>query len=383
MLPKMNDTIRGTEHRRREHAILTAAYLYSLGQKVNEIATLMKVKQPTVSRYLTEAWAREWLKRTINEPEIPAHLLEAVKEETFQADKLREKVKRWAGREIPVCVCYSGSEDLDSEDGYRLRLARFGKAIAPSYLREVFPDMEQTGVAWGRTLRGLVEALLNDHAGEAARAKRGLMFFPVVGEPLNHPKADASASRLVADLHGWADLGGTVHSMDSVAACIPLHARNVRAIRSFFCHVRTYAAVFGEQGTRKRQQAPALIDQMNCLLTSVGTKHLSDDWIVDAAEAANMSVEELNEVSYGNISGVFLPKPTITPASKRTLEQINERGTGIKLHHLQACAVKRPGVGVLAIGKGKGLITRECLRRHLVSRLYLDHDLKDELLRLD
>ena len=171
--------------------------------------------------------------------------------------------------------------------------------------------------------------------------------------------------------------------MDSVAACIPLHeVSNMPAILSFFHHVHAYAAVFGEHGRAKLRQEGPLIDRLNCVLTSVGTKHLSDDWIVDAAEAAEMNADSLDKISYGNISGVFLPRPGINRRQKEAVEGINARGTGIKKSHLKQCAARDPGVVVLAIGRGKAEITRETVRQKLVSRLYVDHELKDALLDL-
>jgi DNA-binding transcriptional regulator LsrR (DeoR family) len=377
----MKGATASTGPKRNKKAVLTAAYLKCLSQTDEEISAAMEVAQPTVSRYVADARRRGWLRLSLNTKDIPQGLLAAVREELHGAPDLHKRVRTWGGRDVTLRVFYSGKEDIGSEGGYRIRLARFAKAAAP-FIAELLPSMKKTGVAWGRTLRAVVDALRDAHESGKRWANEGLEFVPVVGQPLNYPTADCGASRLVDDLHRWAGCKGRAHSIESVAACIPLsHAKHKQTVLSLHRRVRTYAKVFGDPH-RAPEQTP-YINQLNCILTSVGTKHLSDDWIVDAAEAANISEDQLHAITVGNISGVFLPRPNAGAQGRASIEEINGRGTGIKLRHLKECAKTKPGVVILALGAEKAEIIRACLIKRTISHLFVDQDLKNALLRLD
>src|SRR5947208_2105044 len=107
---------------RSARAILTAAYLKTKGRNEEEIARILKVNQSTVSRYLTAARKEhKWLTHALDLEVVPVELLNEVKGQLERADVLQKKVDGWANAEVGVEVFYSGTEDLDSENGYRRR----------------------------------------------------------------------------------------------------------------------------------------------------------------------------------------------------------------------------------------------------------------------
>ena len=139
-----------------------------------------------------------------------------------------------------------------------------------------------------------------------------------------------------------------------------------------------YQKLFGPEG---------LVGRLDALFTSAGGLHYdigTDHWLKALIEAYGHQLKTLKDHLVGNIAGLVLPKPGISKAKLREVEELNERHIGLTLEQLRACAERSaarrvPGVVLVAHGASKTAIAMEAIRRRLVNEVVVDDDLAGSL----
>jgi DNA-binding transcriptional regulator LsrR (DeoR family) len=360
----------------------TAAYLYSQGNDQARIMEVLGVSQGEVSRLLALARREGWLQMRCV---LPDTVIQEIEQLVFaNRNELRYRLDREAQQHnVPpvrgVRVLPSGGAATDPA-GWNQRLERFGRAAAVRF-QELLPRVRCIGVAWGRTIAGLVGGLRQIFPQSEAPAEP-VQFFPLTGEPLTNPDPETSSSTLAHRLNEIVNGGkGIFHSLAAVPAFIPAKfpRKSVHTIRAFLAEIVGYRAIFERDQGRK-----PLVDQMDSIVTGVGTvsAEATGRLLEDRMRAEQITKEELGRLVIGDIGGVFVPR---SPKNE-TVRGINERWTGASLAHFAGCASAavhkkdRVGVIVLAIGSAKAQIILECVRLGLANELIIDHDLAQALL---
>jgi DNA-binding transcriptional regulator LsrR (DeoR family) len=360
----------------------TAAYLYSLGNDQARIKEVLGVSQGEVSRLLATARREGWLQmRCI----LPDGVVQEIEQLVFaNRNQLRDRLDHEArAHDAPpvrgIRVLPGGAAATDPA-GWNLRLERFGRAAAARF-QELLPRMRVTGVAWGKTIAGLVGGLRQSPPQGQSPAEP-VHFFPITGEPLTNPDPETSSSTLSHRLNEIVNGGkGMFHSLAAVPAFVPAKfpKKSREAIRAFLAEIFGYRAIFD-----RRQPQKPLIDQVDSIITGVGTvsAEASGRLLDDRMRAEETTKEQLAKLVIGDIGGVFVPR---SPRNE-TVRGINERWTGATLADFAGCARAaaqnnhRVGVIVLAVGKAKAQIVLECVRLGLVNELIIDHELAQALL---
>jgi hypothetical protein len=403
-----------------------AAWLFDrMHFKQEQIAEHLGIKQPDVSRRLRLAEERGWLSRPefLRGPDITEARMEQIENAFYQKlPGLKRAIERLARTRRPhdapprVQVFYSGPTATDRA-GYHKRQELFGWNAA-LYLRELVPKMRHIGVAWGKTIARLIDGLrpLNP------KFERRTLFFPVSGEPLRGHGEENSATELAAELQKFVE-GGPVEGpgLNMVIPCIPDRfdedvTNDIK--RSLLGQVAGYRRIFlGEAeetgtGTAPRGTGARLIDEMDTLITGVGTasKTSTDPWLIERVNAMHndpaLTREDFEAYTFGDVSGVYLLRPDLAAliaarlgksggagkgardreAIEAKVRRINTQWTGIQREHVARCAERArssegtAGVIVLAIGRAKSEIVIEAVNQSLVSHLLIDQDLADALL---
>ena len=364
---------------------LEAAYLYAQRNSQIQIAHFLGISQASVSRLLGNARQLGILRETL-------FLSAAQKNELEQAiyprwAALRQVVDRLTPRKryVALRVLNSGSTATDPA-AYDDRIRQFTELAADHMDKLLQKKPAYVGLAWGVTLARFVAGVRRYYA-QPPTITRKLKIFPICGEPLESPQYKGAATAVASELNEVLNLKGSpeVPSLSGVPAWIPheFQGRDMDCIRRYIRHALGHRQVFGPNP--KSSQLP-LINQMDTVLTSVGTASapFKDPLLEDASRAVGISVEELADLTLGNIAGVFLPRPG---KSHDIVDELNDRCVGATRDHLLQCAKSaakkgRCGVVVLAISKAKAAIVAECISLGMVNELLIDFDLADGLIEL-
>lgn len=393
-----------------------AAWLFDkMNFKQEQIAEHLGIKQPDVSRRLKFAEERGWLSRPtfLRGKDISdQRLLEIEHAFCKHLPELRRCIDRLSRQRRPldsapqVHVFYSGPTATDKA-GYHKRQQHFGWNAA-LYVRELIPQMQRIGVAWGKTIARLTDGLRPLHP----KFERGTLFFPVSGEPLREHGEENSATKLASSLQSFVEGATDDHpGLNMVIPCIPdrFDENVTREIKqSLLGQVEGYRRIFLHNGNRG-----PLIDEIDTLITGVGTasKTSTDPWLIERVNAMQndppLTREDFEAYTFGDIGGVYLLRPELVKliaarnaktsgsmgktARERNatveakIHRINTQWTGIQREHVARCAErarvskKTPGVIVLAIGRAKSEIVIEAVNQSLVNHLLIDQDLAEAL----
>ncbi len=176
-----------------------------------------------------------------------------------------------------------------------------------------------------------------------------------------------------------------------------------RVIRDFADLSATYRTIYGATSTRRKD--------IDCILTSIGAvpveKRDSNDESQDVDDKKRViearkgfgiytqkclavwgvSSQWLLDHVIGDIAGVFVPRPDLTPECKQDFQRKTERWLGITLKDFRDCArsaeAARPGVIVVALGSkdgGRARVLLECCTRlGVVNELLIDYEMKRNL----
>lgn len=365
---------------------LAAAYLRSRGDTQKQIADKLEINQSEVSRMLQQAELKRWLK-----PANPVF-------DPGKDEGLWEQARtRWS-RYLSSSQLLTKLQALEPPGRKRLRLVTpvpitstgdFQPAVTAA-IQQVFLRASLVGVTWGRTIRNLVDLLVQTIA-TPIRANDPVGFVPLCGEPLKDridPLA-YSSSNLVAELNRLVNGPKTPPppSLAGVPAFIPegYTPAQVKVIRSFIGQVAGYGDVFGEGNDGKEP----LVDRVDTILTSLGV--VESDYrgifLKERVELRDITEKDLIEMALGDIGGVIIPRKNLGKHRDKQIEDMDQRWTGLQRHHLERCAAaagdSRPGVVVLARGATcpgqRAAVVCRCIEFGVINELIIDQHLAEAL----
>lgn len=354
-----------------------AAYLRAThNMSQTEIGKVLgDLSQPQVSRLLAHAEQQNYLvieQRFAREMFDDEWIREI--EQLLNPPQLVDDLQRFCALNR---VAFPGLRTFESGPGntdVRLlqRRMRFGK-MAAGRIVELIEKSRIVGVAWGRTIRSVLDGIQASHL--PLRATQHIEFAAVCAELVSLAQSGHSSSMLASAL------GGIFNSqpcerpqLTAFPAYIP--ARYDEAVRqSIWTYINDTA------GYQRVFSGPdALIDRMDLMITSVGSSnspiHGSFEELVKAGE---VDAARLRKLVLGDLAGILIPRPDLAEADVRTIHQLNELSTGIRLDHVRAIAERgfaRPdcaGVVVLALRSERAEIVLELVRQQLVNELIIDH----------
>ena len=377
--------------------VVTAAYLHVELEKKKvrsiqeSIAAILEVKQSTVSRLLKQARAEGWLKDTPSfaEEKIKPEQLAMVKLRAAGSEvKLKEHLDAIAHKHktptllsVTVCECFGADQDE--------RLIHFGRQAA----REIqgwLPKMQLVGVAWGRTLRALVDGMR-----EEIREHRSTNFIPLCGEPIAEHPHGLSSSVIAIELRqivqGKLHFSHQLIKDDHNATLLALPAyirpgsKHEAALWEYIEEIAGYRSIFGGRNKAARTSNIPLVERMDSIMTSVGRTI----WNVDEfwGDATGLNKEDLGRFYVGNIAGTFIEKENLSKVEQKEVKKHRAGFTGVERKHVEACAQKAiaaNGGGVITLGLGseKAEMVIEGIKWGLINRLIVDNELCDALLKM-
>jgi DNA-binding transcriptional regulator LsrR (DeoR family) len=357
-----------------------AAYLRGqYGMSQDEIAKVLGVNQPRVSRLLERAKAMkcfEEVARFVRTPNISEERMEAIRALLAPPD-LRaalDGVASATGVTVRnVRVLESGIRSDPTEEQADAALRKFGRTAA-GRIEELIRESHVFAVAWGRTL-GLATEHLSESRFHVDR--QPILFVPVCADPRFPTRF--SSTRLADDLNSVVN-GGRGERL-SLAGIPDFFRRRFKGknqvIREFSEYHASYRRIFASQRP--------LINRVDSILTGIGYAerplgHRNQGLLT----MGELSASELRELVVGDIGGVLIPRPGLNAGSRRRVENLNAMWTGIRLDHFtriakQAARSGKPGVIVVAIGRRKAETLAEIIRCGLANELIVDEDLSAHL----
>jgi DNA-binding transcriptional regulator LsrR (DeoR family) len=398
---------------RTEHTSeLTAAVVYLLraGYRAKDIAFELGIKRPYVSKL------RRWAEASrLIEPAPPVsgpawtheHEVRALrildKSPTTRVWKLLSIMHRRELLTKPLSIHVFPSVHHKEQD-WEERLDHFGIVSAP-YIRKLLCKSSSVGVSWGGTIDAITGGI--EQSRRSSTPRRPVFMLPVCGEPLGYTvgtvrlSATSLATRLAVAINGSAK---HTRSLSAVPSFIPIDFRDeaagalseVDVVKKLMGRVPSHAEIFGGESpvisNRGKTRRP-WIKRLSMVLTSVGLDGIPfGQGSAAYLKAAGLSPECVRQLASTDISGIILERANLSVENTRLLQRIQNHWTGITLRDLQACAGRarrRPtsrgrGVGVVvaAIGRQKAGAILECLTRGIVSHLFIDTDLQDQLNKL-
>ncbi len=339
------------------------------------------LSQPHVSRLLTYAEKKNYLvieQRFASELFSDAWLgqIEALLAPAGLNDILNAFCKR-SGLHAPrLRVFESGSGNTEAR--LTQRRARFGR-IAAGRLIELIEASKIVGVAWGRTIKSLVNGI--EASRQPIRRSRPIEFTAVCAELVALAQHEHSSSRL-ADAFSEVINGtaGNAVQLTGFPAYIPRHYDQTMrdSIWRFISDTPGHSRVFSGSN--------ALIHRMDMLISSVGSSRMP---VLGSFEelvmASGLPADELRRLVVGDLGGILIPRDDLSSASEKLIEELNEIWTGIKTEHVRAMADRAikdtamSGVVVVAIQAERGDTAFELIRRGLVNELILDQAAANQL----
>jgi DNA-binding transcriptional regulator LsrR (DeoR family) len=300
------------------------------------------------------------------------------------ARRLSEVSQRHTGRRGPVLRIFSGDEGGDDKENS----IRFAQQAAP-YVKGLIERAHTCGVTWGGMLGNLVAAL-RAMAMPPPWTSHSLEFVPLSGEPLGDEPTAFSSSSLSHEL-GKLAIGERYDAryLGMVPAFLPawVEKSDIQAIRKLIALVRSYVEIFGPLS--ESGGPPPLAARLEMILTSVGPADNPFGFIRGRLlETGKVTTEELKDLIVGDIGGVCIKRPGLSPEQISRLESVTSRWTGLQLEHLKACAIRaaqedslsgKPGVVVISRGAKRAAFVYETIKLGLVSQLLIDQNLAQEL----
>lgn len=332
------------------------------------------LSQPHVSRLLTHAEKKKYL---VIEQRFAG--------EQFSSDWIRQMDSLLAPAGLTAnLTAYCGQAALhvprlrvfesgtgNTESRLEQRRTRFGR-MAAGRLIELIEKSSIIGVAWGRTIRSLVDGI--EASRQPIDASHPIEFAAVCAELVALAQHECSSSRL-ADALDQVFNGtlGNAAQLTGFPAYIPRHYdKKMRAsIWRFISDTPGHNRVFSG--------ADALINQMDMLISSVGSSNMPvlgsfEELIV----ASGLTADQLRQLIVGDLGGILIPRNDLSKASEKLIEDLNKIWTGIKTEHVIEMvhrAKENPlmsGVVVVAIQAERGDTAFELVSRGMVNELILD-----------
>jgi DNA-binding transcriptional regulator LsrR (DeoR family) len=383
--------------------LVAVAYLSANQKTQDQIAADLGISQSLVSRLMREAKKTGILEvKTRFASERVSAEERARVEAKLRTEPLRQissKIHALApGKPIPTFHVYPCHSRNTSPVAWRHRIQEFSNDCADDLLK-VLVSASVIGVAWGEMVANAVGAMQRVQQERRERRPSDQTIIPLLGEPLGRNITQYSSSILASKLAETlnpkpaqtpdpkSEPRSTL-SLAPVPAFIPegMTRAEINAIRKFIGKIGAYGEIYGadERGSRGEDKSLLWIDRVDTILTSISREEqplgFDDDRLI---HAAGIRRDRLNGLVIGDLCGVVIPRPNLDSQSKKEIKNIMARWTGIKVNHLEACAMRAnkgaAGVIVLAIGSNKASVVYEALRRGLIQHLFMDEDLADRL----
>jgi DNA-binding transcriptional regulator LsrR (DeoR family) len=368
--------------------IIAAARLRSEGRTQTEIAARLGFSQPEVSRLLEEAMERKILSKgpALRRRNIPESDYEAAE----QAHLMKDHLAKVLAPLVPQRVHFEVRVAPGDENTFAFAAAR--------RVVDLIVRSRRIGIMWGRSVLDLVRGIVALSDAFDPAQILDVECIPLCGDPLfliNDRRVRQSSSYLAATLEEA--LNASKSKGLPCLAGVPAYISRQRAQdsgttvdtwRRFLQGIPGYEAIFGNT----RESTKALIHGVDTIITGVGTIVMvkeapwreTGDFIMERLIQDSFSKPEMNRLIYGDIGGILLPREKLSIADMRQVEELNAGWMGLKLSHLQTVASratpgKVPGVIVVAYGRWKAEMVKECIRRGLVNQLIVDPALADAL----
>jgi len=382
---------------------LAVAYLSAQGKNQVEIADALGLSQSSVSRLYKEVKG-QFITKTFCEDKVGSAqmklVLQRVSPKHVLGDKLQELAAKTEGGRAPVVY----SVPMPPTDDHARNMEEFALQAAP-IVKELLQRVRKTvGVAWGNTIWQTTQVLRTLVHHPWRQKDFPIDFIPLCGDPMLNSLeryADRTSSRVASELSKIVN-GEIVRPiwLGLVPAFLPRNRfskKDMKVLDRFIHLIPQYGRVFGAQKPRSRGGAP-LAQDLDMILTAAGSsKHPIGFGRGPLLHLEDREAEVLASHIYGDIGGVFVPKPYRNekkPAEKPKphplVQELTRLWTGLKMEHLMACATRsfaeesgqggRPGVTLLAFEKDLDIIVLEAVRRGLVNHLIVGSHLEAALL---
>lgn len=319
-------------------------------------------------RFAEEQFSTEWIQQ-MDELLAPPALSEALRVYCDTHGYIQPNIR----------VFESGSGQTETAMMHRRN--RFGRT-ASGRLAELLAKANTVGVAWGRTIRALVDGVAASN--RLVDPSHVIEFLPVCAEFVKLTQRGYSASRLAELLDDiYNDGKGETVSLTGFPAFIPraYDADMQRSIRQLVSDTPSHAHVFSGDDP--------LVARMDMLISSVGS---SDRPLIGALEelmhAGQVSAEQIGELIVGDLSGILIPREGLSPTDRALVEDLNRMWTGLQIEHVRDLAARAAndpqlaGVVIIALQSERGDAILELIRSGLVNELIIDHAAADRLFEL-
>ena len=366
--------------------MLAAALLAGQGQSQQQIAEALELSQAVVSRLLLRAQQESVLRREVRfiQENADAKKLRLAfsRAHSHQLSATLEEFSRhFAKRRGPYLRVFSGGGSKLTELQRRIE---FRRQAAP-YVKELILRARTCGLTWGGMLWNLLEALRST-PNPSPWTDHKIDFMPLCGEPLSRDPSGFSSSSLASELGRLANGESyTARSIAMVPAFIPERFTPAKrhVIEELIDFVKSHREIFGDNNSEQR--TPGLADNLDMILTSVGTSNhpfgFGRDSLLEPA-----TLEVLRQIGIGDLGGVCLGRTGLTTTQERVIKAVGERWTGLRDHHLTACAERalkeadqstgKPGVVVVSVGKDRAPAIFEAVKKGLLNHLVIDDELQ-------
>lgn len=265
--------------------------------------------------------------------------------------------------------------------GPKVRVQHFGR-LAAQVLVDLLASAKLIGITWGPTLKCTLE-----RCDPAKVFAPDAVIFPLTGATRSAESESWISSVIVADLarrRGGRRRGPPL-TLRGVWPAMPaeLPPRQRQAVIDAMISSSDYVTIFGMGG------GPGLVHTMDTVLTSIGRRE--NPWGMGRGALARIvNLTRLQELSFGDIGGVLLPRrqPRLSSAERKEFDSLRRSWIGLTAEHLGALAGRTefepsmPGVCVLAVVAAKALVLLWAIEHGLVNRAVVDDTLALELAKL-
>lgn len=382
----------------RYHVIATAIML-SNGRTRKEISAKLKRGLPEVARLVKLAKEAGYMSQA------PTFLRHKVNEADFI-----EVQRRFFGEAnftpalkalFPPGVHFEANVMLGSYSEFI-----HGAALHVCHLLE---RAKRLGLMWGRTVHLLVENIKACGENLDRDALGGIECVPLCGDPihlLNQRKLEYSASWLAVELERALRRPSAYRAANPCLIGVPAYLSSAvregaRAdgggLASFLHEIPGYEAIFG----RNPGQRLRLADEVDTVIMGAGIigpecelwsparpdVASTGDFIAERLLQEKIRKDDLARLVFGDVGGVLLEKPSLSPAERKTVDLLNDGWTGMREADLRriAQAAGRNGSGgviLVASSAAKAEVLLAAILRGLVNQIVVDEPLKARLVEL-
>jgi DNA-binding transcriptional regulator LsrR (DeoR family) len=270
---------------------------------------------------------------------------------------------------------------------------RFATQAAPEYRRLLTrPSVKVVGVAWGGTLACLTDAM-RIGGGAPPRARDPVTVIATCGEPLDNRPTNESSSA-IAEAMSLALNGSRDHArtLGIAPAYLPAGADGNGSdfIWRHIVATKPYLEVFGPGRIPAAARPPdsgvkqPLSAMMDAYFTCIAAEGSTLGYGKHKIYRAHFVDAEIENVVFGDMGGIPLPRPNLTESQRKVLKSIEDSWTGLQREQLIRCVSRGfeghpnsrpPGCILTAIGAHRArTVYQAVVVEGLVNHLFIDSD---------